>query len=522
MKPDGSIVAAEFTNSFNPANNFKLDYLLKAAGSKYKSDLALTHGKDLSSKQNTFKLLNNLVISGGEDEETTYETKNSLTYPAAGWNHKLDALDGPKEISYDILFKSNDVNLGSKMNLKYDQKVENDYDFLLNVQLIKNKYELISKRTIKGKKSDIINSVNLNGKKFELKGLVTHDFDDHTNFGLDLILTAPIYKDPIKLNQGLVIKEHNFDAHLKLTSGSVQFIDNSLKIDDAGNANGVIKVNFKDTFTANGQIKANKGKGNADVVWHFVKTNRKIKLESTYNIADPIYNIEATLYTDFEKNNKQKYVLSTQNKIEEENWESKNTIDIEGNKVEGNFKLNNQGNVMNGKQKGEVEFSFYNEIYLAGKLNREMKMTEEEVMNGNVNLNVEYGKNKKDVKFKGSFKGVIVNTDIDDGIFDLTYNVALQGQGKETLNGDFVFKRILKKEDQYVVDVKVSIYLLSCVDLNFQICNLQTKLYGSILPNTFDSNLHAEYANYIGNYKGVVKYGPKTSLNVQGKIFYPF
>lgn len=61
VTPKGADIQAEFQNSFNPTNNFKLKYILELKSPKLVSDITLTHGKDLTSKQNTFTMYNSLV-----------------------------------------------------------------------------------------------------------------------------------------------------------------------------------------------------------------------------------------------------------------------------------------------------------------------------------------------------------------------------------------------------------------------------------------------------------------------------
>lgn len=110
---------------------------------------------------------------------------------------------------------------------------------------------------------------------------------------------------------------------MKLTSGGTSLVDVAFKGNEALNANGHLKLNLKSSLIANGQITANKGTGKANILLEFVKADRKIKGETSFVISDPTYNLDLTLYTNFEKDNKKKYHLSTKNNIKDDVIESK-------------------------------------------------------------------------------------------------------------------------------------------------------------------------------------------------------
>lgn len=126
-----------------------------------------------------------------------------------------------------------------------------------------------------------------------------------------------------RLKHSFIYNPNELDTLLKVTVGDKPIIDIFLKNLKGGNANGNVKIDLKDLLKADGQLKATKGKGNANLVVEFVKAGNKIKTETQFTIAAPTYNIDLTFYPQFEKDNNKKIALSTHNKITEHSVDSK-------------------------------------------------------------------------------------------------------------------------------------------------------------------------------------------------------
>ena len=110
---------------------------------------------------------------------------------------------------------------------------------------------------------------------------------------------------------------------MKVTSGGTSLVDVAFKGNNALNANGHLKLNLKSSLIADGQVTASKGAGKAHIVLEFVRADRKVKGETSFVINDPTYNVDLVLYTNYEKDNKKKYHLSTKNSIKDEVIETK-------------------------------------------------------------------------------------------------------------------------------------------------------------------------------------------------------
>lgn len=120
-----------------------------------------------------------------------------------------------------------------------------------------------------------------------------------------------------------MLTANEVDTKLNIASGSNVLLDALFKATRAGDANGSLKVNLKDYLVANGQIKANKGNGNGNIVVEFVKIDKKLKGETKFTFQSPNYNLALTFYPDFGKNQDKKISFSTTNKLQENSLDSK-------------------------------------------------------------------------------------------------------------------------------------------------------------------------------------------------------
>jgi hypothetical protein len=72
-----------------------------------------------------------------------------------------------------------------------------------------------------------------------------------------------------------------------------------------------------------GELKANKGKGDANALFNIGKLDRKLKVDSKFNINAPVYDVSTDFFYDFEKDNTKKVHFDTKNKISKGTFDSK-------------------------------------------------------------------------------------------------------------------------------------------------------------------------------------------------------
>lgn len=92
---------------------------------------------------------------------------------------------------------------------------------------------------------------------------------------------------------------------------------------DDKNMNGVFNVKVKDTIDGTGSFKSTNGKGDGSVLITLPKVDRKFKINTTFNIAAPVYDMKTDFYYNFEKENDKKITFDTKNKVTRESFDSK-------------------------------------------------------------------------------------------------------------------------------------------------------------------------------------------------------
>lgn len=451
-------------NSVNPMVNFDLKAELKKQPGQFDGSYQLIHGQDLSSKKHMLTLSHSLTSKYKNPKDFTFGFKSKVSYPLVGFEGKLEYEETPKSLDYDVEVQYNDVKFGSELEMQINKKENGDFDLEFEIYGLDNKVQFKASREIQGDESKINNELKVNDDKMEVKGKIRHHLQtNNVNVGADLIVVLPSHDQPFKVNSGLKYNPSELDAHHKVTSGSVVIIDAAIKANKQGTANGNIKVNIKNMLVINGQLKSNKGNGNANLLVDAQSIKKQVKLESTFQVTvGSLYNIDVTLYPAFAQDKNQKIILSTHNQISPNSIDSKNNINLLNKKLSFNVNGQKTGDESNGKVSGEIELTLPDEQYVLGKLNSERK-TVKDLINGHGVASIEYRKNKNAAGQKASIEATYKNTDPKQGLYDVTYNLAADDSNGKNINADIIIKRS-KQGDQTLLQVEVSIsYLVSFV-----------------------------------------------------------
>ncbi|KAJ8984123.1 hypothetical protein NQ317_017333 [Molorchus minor] len=488
----------ELRNTINPNVNFHVKGELARQPDKYESSLQLIHGPDLSSKTNIISLSNSVTNKYKNAQNFVLGTKNKLTYPLVGIKTNFDYEQTAKSIEYDFGVQYNDVKFGSELDIKINEKEQGDFDVEFELYGLDNKVEFKANRQIHGEESKIKNELEVNGKKLEVSGRIKHHIKPSiVDLEADLTVVLPTHNTPFKVNSGLKYNPNEVDAHHKVTSGSTVVIDAFLKTNKGGNANGSIKVNIKNVLVVNGQVKSNKGSGTGDILIDAQSLKKQVKIDTTFLIQpDTTYNIDLNIYPSYAQDKSQKIVLSTHNKLSQTNVDSKNQIQILDKKMEVNVKGTRTGDDRNGKVNGEIEVTLPNDQYLLGKLSSDHKVNNE-LLNAHGQASLEYRKNKNAAGRKVSIKSVYKNTNPNDGLYDVEYNLAADDSNGKNINADIAFKSSKQGESRHL--------------------EVKNKIYGSIIKHPLEARLVSNCKDDQHEYEAVTSYGPNAVLKVAGK-----
>ncbi|XP_044260123.1 apolipophorins [Tribolium madens] len=489
---------AELKNSLNPSANIHLKGELAKSPEELKHFFQVAHGGDFSNKNSIFTLENSFKHRNKGPQDFLVDTKNKLSYPGLGANLEFEFQLKPKAVEYDLDVQYGSTKFGSELEYEHNTKSEGtEFKLDFGIWGLNNRVNIKGKRTISGEQSHIENSYEINGKRTEVNGKVRHHIrPQDVDIGADLEIKVPQHNTPFKVLADFKLNPNEIDASNKITSGGTIYIDAFLKANRAGNANGSIKVNLKGQLVVTGQIKANKGSGNGDLEVELPAQGRKSKIDSTFTVHEPNFNIVVNIYPVFDKDKSKKITFSTQTTLKPHQIDSKNFIDFFGKKLEANVKGNQQGDLSNGKINGEAEVTLPNQCYFAGKLDRQLK-TVDHVLNGQAIASVEYRPNKNQPGNKFTIKGHLKDTNPTEKIFDVNYQILAESASGKNLNVDLAVKRV-PQGDKFFTQI-------------------HNKIYGSELSSPIETNFKGTCTGLVGSYEGTSTYAPLGKVAIKGK-----
>ncbi|CAH1965494.1 unnamed protein product [Acanthoscelides obtectus] len=492
-------VNAEVQNSINPGANFNVKGEVKRQPDEYDANLQVIHGADLSSKTNRLNLAGKLVRKYKSPQDFLFKLEGKASYPLIGVNGELEVEQTPKSVKYDADLQYNDLKFGSELDVNINKKEHGDFDVDFEVYGMDKKVEFKASRQIQGEESKISNELVVNDAKIEVKGKIKHHLQpNNVDVGADLVVILPHHNAPFKVNSGLKYNAQEVDAHHKVVSGSTVIIDAFIKANRQGTANASIKVNVKDMLVVNGQLKANKGTGNGDILIDAQNIKKQVKMETTFTIQPPTtVNVDFTIYPQFATDKNSKVHFSTTNKLNPNSVNSKNVVDILGKQLAVNVNGQRTGDPMNGKLNAEAEVILPDNQYLLGKINGDRK-EQNGVINGQGIFSLEYRVNKNTPGRKLSLKAVSKDTNPKEGIYDLNYNLAADISDGKNINADISIQASKQGDERTV--------------------NLQNKVYGTLLENPLTANFQGKYKRGVsGTYDASASYGANAVLRLKGK-----
>ncbi|XP_045469243.1 apolipophorins-like [Harmonia axyridis] len=499
--PDLVKIQLEAKNSLQPSVNFNVkgEFKKQKNPDLISSHIQLIHGPDLESKTNVLTLSNSLSVKNPKDPKALEViTKNKITYPSFKLSGKFDLEKTPKSLHYDTFGQFGDLKLGSELKVKVNSKSVGDYQLELDVYDLKNKVEIRSSRQVVGPEdSKISSSISLNKKKLEVTGKVKHRVKPgDVNIGADLTMKTPYNKNPFRLNGQVKVNPRDLDTHLKILSGKVPLIDASLKGNRAGDMNGHVKVNLKDTVAVEGQISSKKGAGKGNLMVDFKPLKKTAKLDTTFTIQKPKFNLLVNFYPVFNENPKKKISLNTNNEITGTTIHSKTNLDLLGNQFSVNANAQ-MGNLFNGKTTADVDLNLPGPLYLSAKLTRDAT-TKDGRVNSNTEVILGQSSDKATPGRKLTIKALAKDTNLKEGVMDIKVDVDADDSKGKTANLDLTLKR-QKIDDKRILKVN-------------------NKITSSLLSSPIETNYNAEYSKAGGNLDLKLSVDPKASLKMKSKI----
>lgn len=177
----------------------------------------------------------------------------------------------------------------------------------------------------------------------------------------------------------------------------------------------------------------------------------------------------------------------------------RNNLNFFDQKLDVSLKAVKDGDTFNGKQNAEIEITLPNDLYLAGKMDRQFR-TVDDAVTGVGFLQLEKRDNKNTPGVKLTFKTDVKNTNCKEHIYDLVHHFTFEnGNGK-----NFVLDTTARRNKE---GDKHNVYA-------------QVKMTGNVLQHPVEFETQGTYQGKAGDYKITGKAGQKATLDVQHKYNY--
>ncbi|XP_050357243.1 apolipophorins [Nymphalis io] len=436
----GSDFKSEFMNTLNPYVNFRVSGHIENNQNIMHNDIDLYYGGDCHNPQNRVSFNQLFKRHYASPDDFNIITKNKFEIFALPLKIKLELEADPKKIDLDIGGVYLDKKASFDLEARTQIKKVGDYKIKWSLNFDKHTIESLIKRDIvSADKSNLENYIDFkNVGKYELSGVVLHRLKEHDkNIGAvgHLKISGTGKDEDIKFDIGAIENANLYSSHATISSSKGELLDYLLKINTGNNPNGQLKFNLKDAIAANGQFQVtdNDGKGNGNIMINFKKVERVIKGDVHFVVKEPVYNAEADIYLNFEKDKNDKVHFSTTNKKTDKHIDSKNKVQYAGKNIELN--LNKDGAAVDtGRGQYSVELVLPDERCLSFKVDRELSV-KDNIYNGHAEAIFSDSPKRGGPASTITYKAKVAKTNLNDEIIDLDAQIELRlKDGKNLLN----------------------------------------------------------------------------------------
>lgn len=416
---DGSILS-----NFHEYANGKVVFELARGQNSLKNNLIFVYGKDLESKKNRLEyFIDGNVEKDDKGKPTSVVFNSKVNVGAIPVVLQCDGDFKPKSSKLKLSGSYQKNELGFTLDGKYNSKQLGDYDVKVSTNFNKNTVAVVCQRQQDQDKSKLTNKITTSfGPQFQLNGVVGHKFtpsDADVNLESELKLAND--KEPYKFTFVLKATNKDFHSDAKALVGSTELATYKVDGEKGDNMNGKFEVFVKDVLKGDGEFKATKGKGDASALFSIGKLDRKLKIDSKFNINAPVYDISTDFFYDFEKDNTKKVHFDTKNKFSKGNVDSKNNFEVLSEKYSLNFNGQQTGTLEDGLIKAKFDVGLPTGRQISGDLNRDVHVKEDK---GTGNFDLKFSDklpSKKTRSFAVNAK--FVGEDMKAKHFELTHQI---------------------------------------------------------------------------------------------------
>lgn len=477
-----------------PMANGKLNYGLKFSDKNLGNDLTVVWDKDPNSK------LNRLEWNQYADwtDQELFKMKNALSVGKFNTAGRLNGEFGKKTLNVDGGFEYKNQKAELKLDNKYSQRAPHDYETSFYAAANDKSVKLEMKRDIEGESSKVANRLELStGLRVELNGKIAHKFEvTSADISLQGIFVPGPKKDQTKVSLNLKNTEKEHTANSKVTVGKTDFANWESKLTYGNKMVGSLKGSVSDAITVDGTFESNNGQGTAAVT--AALKDRKVKADTKFTIQKPTYDFSTDVFYDFEKDNTKKVHFTTNNKIAQNEFASKNAVEVFSERYVFNVDASREGTLFDGKQKASAEIQLPTGRKLSASGTRDAKMA------GN--------KGSGQMHFTATDE--LPNKEQRQAIVDMKVTDASPKEGFFDFIGSLKYRTYDNK------DLKVQLGLKNLKNGHFSTATGSLQVDGALIPEVTTFNIQLdEYCSNHAIYSFNGKYGGVGDIAANGKFY---
>lgn len=418
---------AEFTNG-----RVKIHY--KFTNNHCKNSFVLVYGRDLESTTKRIEFTTDNEYEKKDDKYTSVKVKNTLNIAPIPVKLVINGGIHKNHVDYEFVFGYGKNEIESKLNAEVSKKSKGDWDIKFEAAANTHKVEFASNR-------DIDETKQRSAVKHELKSsfgtdiVLKSEFDNNFNaqkidYTADGSVVLAYGQKPLKLNFKLLVTPKQGLSSGKVIADTTDFITfNAVLNRNGGDANapttGTIDLTVQEFVTAHGDYNSQKGVGKSELVVTFAKFNRKVKVDTKYEVSANKFDLRNDFYYDYEKDNTRHVAFDTKNKYTSNSLDSVNDIEINGEKFHFEIDGTKNGELKNGKINGKFLLRLPTQREITGTLDRQFEYSAPKASgHGNIKITdtiTQGGRKTRSVELDATLK----DGNRDQRLFDIVHKLTL-------------------------------------------------------------------------------------------------
>lgn len=489
---------AEFANGKLKVHHIRTD-------KQFKNSLIFVYGRDLESTSKRVEFTTDYEFEKADNKITSISGKNTFIIAPIPVRLIVHGSIHKNHVDYDFLIGYAKNQVASKLNADISKKSKGDWNVKFEAGVNNHNIDVLSTR-------DIDEAAQRSTVKHEVKSsfgthiVLNSKFDN--NFSaqkVDVVADGSVVlvrgQKPFKVDFKVLVTPKQAQSSGKFVAETTEFVTfNAVLNRNGGDHNtptsGTLDITVPQFFIAHGDYNSLKGNGKSEFIVNFPKFERKVKVDTKYDVAANKLDLHNDFYYNYEKDNTRHIAFDTKNKYAADSFDSVNEVDINGEKFHFEIGGTKSGDYRNGKQNGRFLLRLPTQREIAGTLDRQVDLDAPKA-NGHGNLKITDTINQGGKKVRSAeLDAILKDGNREHRLFDIYHKLILT---------DFDGKSIVF--DNHVNHLPKGDYKSALVNV---------KISGSI-PHPVEFSVGVdEYCAIHAVFNGNFKYGNAASVHLNG------